>query len=78
MTRNEIWTCDICGKEFRKNDYGYAQHFGFSIDIPSDYSGGDMEFKWDDTCSDCRRKLAKAILNAINDINGIGQGEKNV
>jgi hypothetical protein len=68
MTKIDTWMCDICKQTFHNNNAGYGANVGFQINIPSGFSlEGETEFKFVDTCLDCRVKLIIAIEKLIKE-----------
>jgi len=66
MTQTSSWICDICKKEFRRNDTGWDKTFSMDISIPHSY-GEDTDYIFDDTCQECRTKIETFLDDLIKD-----------
>jgi len=62
------WKCDICRKEFREGDVGFSTNTSLYIKILFTPFDATSEYKFEDTCLNCRTTLdcsiQKTIVNA--------------
>jgi hypothetical protein len=62
------WICDICGKTFKENTFGYKNKSKLDINIYLGLFENNEKFKYKDTCLLCRRNIVGSIERKINEL----------
>jgi len=64
MTVINGWVCDICRREFRDDEAGYSGRANLKVEITFQL-GIVSEYKFQDTCLNCRTSIDIAIQKEI-------------